>query len=122
MTDESQYRALKEAGCQMGNLETSGLSMKVIQAPLDTTGEFKTTISNKYHLLKTRFMVLKGKMDLPPLISDKTSMEMGFVAIDKEGRLNGTDSKSANIAKSKMNSQTVSRVSERSKMARQNNQ
>ncbi len=86
--DEKQYRALKKAGCHMSEMRKPHTGIKTIQTEIQPIGEFSTVINNKYEEINTSVIVIKGRMDSPPILSRRASEKLGFISIDKEGRLN----------------------------------
>ena len=54
-------------------------------------GEFPVTLWNKNRGAKSKFLVIQGKMDSPPLLSKKTLLELGMLKINPEGTLRETN-------------------------------
>ena len=53
--------------------------------------EFTTTLRNKNRGTHSKFLVIQGKMDSPPLLSKSTLLELGMLKIDPEGTLKETN-------------------------------
>ena len=89
--DEFQFKALARHSKENIQLEDATLELKTINSKIETIGEFRTRIKNNYRGVDTRVSVLKGRMDSLPLLCLDTAQELGFVKMDKQGKLNGTN-------------------------------
>ncbi|CAC5398547.1 unnamed protein product [Mytilus coruscus] len=66
-------------------LEKSKIKLNTLQNSLPIKGEFKTIIRNKTCGTETKFIVVKGKINSPPLISKSTLIELGMLLIRADG-------------------------------------
>ena len=89
--DEYQFKALKHRSQEIKELEPSRDTLKTLQSDLSVKGEFTTTLRNKNRGTQSKFLVIQGKMDSPPLLSKSTLMELGMLKIDPEGTLKETN-------------------------------
>ncbi|VDI58848.1 Hypothetical predicted protein [Mytilus galloprovincialis] len=82
--DENQF--LKFQSKTYGNpvLEKSKIKLSTLQLQnsLPIKGEFKTIIRNKTCGTETKFVVVKRKINSPPLISKSTLIELGMIQIN----------------------------------------
>ncbi|VDI40773.1 Hypothetical predicted protein [Mytilus galloprovincialis] len=83
--DEHQF--VKFQSKTYGNpvLEKSKIKLSTLQNSLSIKGEFKTIIRNKTCGTETKFIVVKGKINSPPLISKSTLIELGMLEIRADG-------------------------------------
>ena len=88
---EYQFKALKHRSQEIKKLEPSRDSQKTLQSDLKVKGEFTTTLQNKNRGPQSKFLVIRGKMDSPPLLSKSTLLELGMLKIDPEGTLKETN-------------------------------
>ena len=89
--DEYQFKALKHRSQEIKELEPSRDTLKTLQSDLSVKGEFTTTLRNKNRGTQSKFLVIQGKMDSPPLLSKSTLLELGMLKIDPEGTLKETN-------------------------------
>jgi len=89
--DESQFKAINSHAKTKIILRQPTVQFKTINSKIESIGEFDAIIQNKYRGTKARISVIRGKMHSLPLLCEKTASELGFVKIDKEGSLNGTN-------------------------------
>ena len=89
--DEYQFKALKHRSQEIKELELSRDTLKTLQSDLAVKGEFTTTLRNKNRGMQSKFSVIQGKMDSPPLLSKNTLLELGMLKIDPEGTLKETN-------------------------------
>ena len=61
--DEYQFRALKHRSQEIQELYPSEERVRALQSKLEVKGEFPVTLRNKTRGTKTKFLVIKGKMD-----------------------------------------------------------
>ena len=85
--DEYQFRALKHRSQEITELAPSKEKIRALQSKLEVKGEFPVTIRNKTRGVNTKFIVIKGKMDSPPLICKDVLLELGMLKIEPEGKL-----------------------------------
>ena len=60
-------------------------------------------ISSQTHTVSTTIVIIKGKIDSPPLIGRQTLEDLGMVPIDATGGLKSPDKHIKNICMSKKN-------------------
>jgi len=89
--DEYQFKALKHRSQEIKELGPSQDTLKTLQSNLMVKGEFATTLRNKNRGTQSKFSVIQGKMDSPPLLSKSTVLELGMLKIDPEGTLKETN-------------------------------
>ena len=87
MMDEYQFKALKHRSQEIKELEPTRDTLRTLQSNLTVKGEFTTTLRNKNRGTQSKFLVIKGKMDSPPLLSKSTLLELVMLKIDPEGTL-----------------------------------
>ncbi|PFX12490.1 Transposon Ty3-G Gag-Pol polyprotein [Stylophora pistillata] len=66
---------------------------------LTVKGEFTATLRNKNRATQSKFSVIQGKMDSPPLLSKSTLLELGMLKIEPEETLKKTNELRIKIAK-----------------------
>ena len=54
-------------------------------------GEFQTTLRNWNRGTTTKFLVIEGKIDSPPLLCKNTLVELGMLRIEPRGTLKETN-------------------------------
>ena len=89
--DEYQFKALKHRSQEIKELEPRRDTLKTLQSDLTVKGEFTITLRNKNRGTQSKFLVIQGKMDSPPLLSKSTLLELGMLKIDPEGTLKETN-------------------------------
>ena len=85
--DERQYGALKRKTLDDITLKTSNTKLSTLQNELKVSGEFKATVRNQTRGTETTFVVVKGKINSPPLLGKKTLSELGMLEIRPDGSL-----------------------------------
>ena len=70
--DEYQYRALKRKSFDGIELKESNTKLSTLQNTLGVSGEFKATARNQTRGTETTFVVVKGKINSPPLLGRKS--------------------------------------------------
>lgn len=83
--DEFQFRALKHRSTADLELQRSRIKLMTLQNELPIKGEFKAIIRNKTCGIQSRFLVVKGRINSPPLISKATLTELGMLQIRDDG-------------------------------------
>ena len=83
--DEHQFKALTHQASTNLTLTPSKTKLNTLQSELPVKGKFTTTIRNKTRGARARFVVVKGKINSPPLISKDTFQELGMVQIREDG-------------------------------------
>ena len=69
----------------------SSKSKDKLQTDLEVKGKFQVILRNKNRGIKTKFLVVKGNIDSPPLICKKTLLDLGMLEIEPEGTLRETN-------------------------------
>ena len=85
--DEHQYRALlHRSDCKM-DLRKSSTRLRTLQNDLHVPikGEFDAILRNQTCGKHARFLVIKGKINSPPLISKDTLIDLGMLQIRENG-------------------------------------
>ena len=77
--DEHQFKALKLT------LQPSRVKLSTLQSELPVKGEFTATIRNQTCGAVARFVVTRGRINSPPLISKSTLQELGMLQIRADG-------------------------------------
>ena len=89
--DEYQFRALQHRSKSVKELELSNETLKTLQSTLAVKGEFKTILRNCDRGTTSKFLVIEGKIDSPPLLCKNTLIELGMLKIEPQGTLKGTN-------------------------------
>ena len=89
--EEHQFRPLKHRSQEIEELQPSRDTLKTLQSDLVVKGEFMATLRNKNRGVRSKFLVIQGKMDSPPLLSKSTLCELGMLEIDPNGTLKETN-------------------------------
>ena len=79
--DEYQFRALLHRSAEQMELKNSKIKLMTLQNELPIKGEFKAIVRNKTCGIQSRFLVVKGRINSPPLISKATLTELGMLQI-----------------------------------------
>ena len=87
LMDEHQFKALIHRSNQQHTLEISQTQLNTLQSKLSVKGEFTTVIRNKTCGAVTRFIVVRGRINSPPLIGKETLVELGMLQIRPGGSL-----------------------------------
>lgn len=85
--DEHQYKALKRKTCESLSLTESSTKLSTLQNDLQVFGEFKATARNQTRGTETIFVVVKGKINSPPLLGRRALFELGMLEIRPDGSL-----------------------------------
>ncbi|XP_015762118.1 PREDICTED: uncharacterized protein LOC107341222 [Acropora digitifera] len=83
--DEHQFKALIHRASTNLTLTPSKTKLNTLQRELPVKGEFTVTIRNKTRGARARFVVVKGRINSPPLISKDTLQELGLLQIRRDG-------------------------------------
>ena len=83
--DEYQYRALKRKSFDDIELKESNTKLSTLQNTLGVSGEFKATARNQTRGSETILVVVKGKINSPPLLGRKSLFDLGMLDIDQTG-------------------------------------
>ena len=89
--DEYQFRALHHRSKEIKELKPSKDTLRTLQSTLTVKGEFQTTLRNRNQGTTTKFLVIEGKMDSPPLLCKNTLVELGMLRIEPRGTLKETN-------------------------------
>lgn len=84
--DEYQYRALRKRDRNIV-LRPTKEGLCALQNKLSVLGEFPVLVRNENRGTETKFLVIKGHIDSPPLLSRETLMDLGMLKIDLQGSL-----------------------------------
>ena len=85
--DERQFNALKRKSYEDIALKTSKTKLSTLQNELQVTGEFTATARNQTRGAETIFIVVKGKINSPPLLGRNALFELGMLDIRPDGSL-----------------------------------
>ena len=85
--DEYHYKALKCKSYENIAVRGSSTRLSTLQNKLHVSGEFKATARNETRGTDTIFVVVKGKINSPPLLGRKTLIELGILEIRPDGSL-----------------------------------
>ena len=85
--DEYHYKALKRKSYENFALHDSSTRLSTLQNELHVSGEFKATARNETRGTDTTFVVVKGKINSPPLLERRTLIELGMLEIRPDGSL-----------------------------------
>ena len=83
--DEHQFKALTHRASTNLTLTPSKTKLNTLQSEVPVKGEFTTTIRNKIRGARARFLVVKGRINSPPLIGKDTLQELGMLHIRGDG-------------------------------------
>ena len=72
---------------EINSLQPCQETLKTIQANPQVKGKFRVTVRNKNHGVETRFTVIKGRMESPPLLCRVTLFKLGMLKIDPNGQI-----------------------------------
>ena len=85
--DEHQYRALQRKTGEILTLQESKTKLSTLQNVLPVSCEFKAIAQNKTRGIETKFIVVKGKINSPPLLDRRALFELGMLDIRPDGSL-----------------------------------
>ncbi|VDI62133.1 Hypothetical predicted protein [Mytilus galloprovincialis] len=83
--DENQFVKFQSKTYGSPVLEKSKIKLSTLQNSLPIKGEFTTIIRNKTCGTEAKFVVVKGKINSPPLISKSTLIGLGMIQIRTDG-------------------------------------
>ena len=89
--DEYHYKALKRKSYENIALQNSSTRLNTLQNELHVSGKFKATACNETRGTDTTFVVIKGKINSPPLLGRRTLIELGKLEIRPDGSLKGSN-------------------------------
>ena len=84
--DESQFSDLQGKAPEI-RLQSTMLKLKALKEALPVTGEAKIDMSNANRRVQTTIIVMRGKIDSPPLIGREILEALGMLLIDETGGL-----------------------------------
>jgi len=85
--DEHQFAALKNRSSVKLNLEVSRVKLSTLQNKLPVKGEVRTVVRNRQRGVHTKFIIIKGHINSPPLLSKDTLEDLGMLRLDRFGYL-----------------------------------
>lgn len=85
--DEHQYMALRRKSYDNLCLQVSDTKLNTLQNELQVSGEFKATARNQTRGTETTFVVVKGRINSPPLLGRRALLELGMMEIRPDGSL-----------------------------------
>ena len=85
--DEHQYKAFVHRAGNEQKLLKSKVQLTALQNELPVKGEFNTVVRNNTRGVKTKIIVVHGRMNSPPILSKNTLQELGMLEIRSDGSL-----------------------------------
>ena len=82
--DEHQFKALTNRCNVKLTLQPSRIKLSTLQSELPVKGEFTATIRNQTCGAVARFVVTRGRINSPPLISKSTLQELGMLQMRED--------------------------------------
>lgn len=83
--DEHQFKAFSHRTHDKPILANSNVKLRTLQHKLEVKGEFQTVIRNETCGKPTKFVVVSGRIQSPPLISKETLIALGMLKIQPDG-------------------------------------
>ena len=83
--DEHQFKAFSHRTHDKPILANSNVKLRTLQYKLEVKGEFQTVIRNETCGKPTKFVVVSGRIQSPPLISKETLIALGMLKIQPDG-------------------------------------
>lgn len=83
--DEYQHRALQHRSEYDMTLGDSQTKLRTLQNELPVKGQFDAVLRNQTCGKRTTFIVIKGRINAPPLISKNTLIQLGMLQIREDG-------------------------------------
>ena len=87
LMDEHQFKALANRSKTKLTLQPSKAKLSTLQHKLEVKGEFQTIIRNQTCGKPARFVVVRGRINSPPLICKNTLLQLGMMKIQHDGGL-----------------------------------
>ena len=84
--DEHQFKALTNRSQAKLELKPSKIKLSTLQNGIPVKGEMKAIIRNETCGTKAKIVIVKGRINSPPLISKKTLEDLGMLKIDPKGQ------------------------------------
>ena len=85
--DEQQLKAFQRKSGGKFSLQESRTKLSTLQNDLPVYGEFNAIARNKTRGRETKFVVVKGRINSPPLLGRKSLTELGMLDIRPDGSL-----------------------------------
>ena len=82
---EYQYRALQHRSEYDMELHKSQTKLRTLRNDLPVKGVFNAILRNQTCVKRTKFLVIEGRINSPPLISKNTLIELGMLQIKEDG-------------------------------------
>ena len=92
LMDEHQIQALLHRTAYKPTLEHCQIKLNTLQHPLHVKGKFETIIRNQTCGKPATFVVVKGRINSPPLLSKETLVDLGMLKIQPDGGLTNPNS------------------------------
>jgi hypothetical protein len=89
--DEHQFQSILHRTNEKPTLEQCQIKLNTLQHPLHVKGKFETIISNQTCRKPATFVVVKGRINSPPLLSKNTLIELGMLKLHPDGGLKSTN-------------------------------
>ena len=89
--DAYHYMALKRKSYENIALQESSTRLNTLQNELHVSGEFKATARNETRGTDTTFVVIKGKINSPPLLGRRKLITLGMLEIRPDWSLKGSN-------------------------------
>lgn len=83
--DEHQFKALTNRSSMKLALQPSRVKLSTLQSELPVKGEFTATLRKQTRGAVARFVVVRGRINSPPLIGKITLQELGMLQIREDG-------------------------------------
>ena len=84
--DDSHFSDLRRKAPEI-RLQNTMVKLKVLKEALPVIGEAKIEMSNANRQVQTTIIVIRGRIDSPPLIGCETLEALGMLLIDETGSL-----------------------------------
>ena len=84
--DEHQFKALTNRSQTKLELKPSKVKLSTQQSDIPVKGEVKAIVRNETYGIKAKIVVVKGRINSPPLISKKTLEDPGMLKINPKGQ------------------------------------
>ena len=85
LMDEHQLKALIHRSENKPKLETSQVKLHNLKTELPVKGQVDATVRNATCGVNTKFIILKGRMNSPPLLGRETLIKLGMIQIKPDG-------------------------------------
>ena len=85
--DEHQLLKMQRLSKSKIEMKPTIIKLETIQCKLNALGKIEVTLRNKTHGIKTKFLIISGRMKSPPLIGKPSLMKLGMLQIVEDGSL-----------------------------------